>query len=406
MYRRKGNNMLPRYSIILLIISSISLQAQKAVVINPIANCLRNQVSAYMPKSLTSYIYRNLPASSETKIGSLRIGQMLYNEQVTVDEDNSHSPEVLVTLPYQYYDSENQQYRYLKTWMLRDDLTVIDSSDVYNYVPRQCEELPNANQSIISLKTPYTSNTTERTYSAGTYFVFDPVYSTPDQYIVYEYSPNTEYFETTAIPRDNCIQFTQALKPSERRKQFLNTVKQWTDDLDNTQRILPFVWAGASYCNGIDNDAYTNSYGDWIWPQFFGKQDGFDQSGLILRAARTAFIPYNYKTTSTLYQAAPARNADAVKPGDIICTNGMSMVISDDNTLIDSAGYTSGFAGVTRRPIHQRIQGINTLDDLREAYKNKQPLTMLNSNGEHTRDIHEYTIVSFEDMPLHKPTSV
>src|SRR5205814_4688733 len=104
-------------------------------------------------------------------------------------------------------------------------------------------------------------------------------------------------------------------------------------------------------------------------------KNGFDCSGVILRAAQIAGIPYFCKNTTTIAQClTPLKSEQQLREGDLILIKGHVMIVSDitKNLLIEARSYGHGYGKLHEISIDQVFEGIETYKDLCDAYYEKK----------------------------------
>jgi hypothetical protein len=133
----------------------------------------------------------------------------------------------------------------------------------------------------------------------------------------------------------------------------------------------------------------------------YNQLPGFDCAGLILRAAQCCGIPFFFKNSTTIaHYMRPLQPNETIEEGDILWIYGHVMVVADirRNTIVEARSHYHGFGKVHEIPLHQEFKGMNTFEDLRKAFFNKQGLERLDASGNVVQKITQFKILKFSSL--------
>ncbi len=399
-----------------LLILAVGIQVyagQTAYICIPVADMVLKPLQSYSGASAeeTAHLYTTLSASPEKgEYACLRAHQGLFNEQVTIVQERGD--EVQVQLTNCFYDSPADPEPHTLFWLLKHALVTeeeLQAQGVSQTIfPEPLEyTLPTSftNPQVVTLKLPWRDPVTRTVYSAGTRFVRSIKNDTTQSYGIMLYNPKNEQQVTSAIPRTlGHVVYTG--NPRKQQKDFVALLSLWATE--QAQGVVPYVWGGISF-TARTYAAYTlvksTRYGQpvayWLRPTLNPPYSGFDSSGLILRAAQIVGIPYPYKNTTTvMHHLRPLQQHDILEEGDIIWAPGHTIVISnlERNELIESQGYVRGYGKVHTLTLSQRYKNIATYDDLRAAYFNATPLSVLDSTGTVIAQVPQFMLLKFASV--------
>ena len=110
-------------------------------------------------------------------------------------------------------------------------------------------------------------------------------------------------------------------------------------------------------------------------------------------------IPYFLKNTTTLERVLkPLTPEETLREGDLIKITGHVMVVADleNNTLIEARGYQDGYGKVHEIALPLVFKGINSYQDLLDAYYAKKTLIRLNSDGKESQIFPTFNLLRLE----------
>lgn len=377
-----------------------SFSMQKGLVIVPVADLLGEPLC-----NGSSVTYDTLPLCGTTPAckGCPRLHQLLFNEIVTIlDEKNDQFYIEIDTVYFITTSSKKPQQRY---WTLKKNIAplskLVNNNDLKK-IPSGIsigQKATLTDRSIVTLLMPWHDPITKITFSAGTRFVTVPHENNQQRYGVYVFNPKSQSFSVSFIDKNKVI---NAADSSEPRERFLAILKNWCHQNNG---FIPYVFGGSSFV-GITNDSFIEkkekNYNYFDIPQFCATpKTGFDCSGLVLRAAQMAGIPYFYKNTYTLAELLhPLNTEDQLKDGDLIWIPGHVMIVSSikENKMIEARSYHHGYGKVHELELSKQFKNMHSYNDLLHAYFNKQPIERINSNGETKEKIKQFKLLKLDSV--------
>ena len=123
---------------------------------------------------------------------------------------------------------------------------------------------------------------------------------------------------------------------------------------------------------------------------------GYDCSELIMRMAQLAGINFVWKTSQVMSeQCAPLTSDGFLEDGDLIWFPGHIVIVSSiaNNEIIEARGYGSGYGCVHRIKLSECFKGIETYDNLVDAYFSQTPLFLCDKQGEVTKELPVFKIL-------------
>ena len=158
---------------------------------------------------------------------------------------------------------------------------------------------------------------------------------------------------------------------------------------------IAYVWGGCSLTEPYSGDQFEEinvpsslDNKQAIGYQYIGStaqpKTGFDCSGLILRAAQIAGMPYYYKNSTTIAtHLKPIDHFSDIKDGDLIWIPWHIMAIGDlkRNIIIEARHYNDGYGKLHAIKLNKLFKDINTFADLFNAIAQKKTLYRLDKIG-------------------------
>lgn len=371
---------------------------QKAVCVVPICDLICFSFNTLTNNQKAKEHYNKIAISGyKGNHNCVRDHQILFNETVEVLEE--YYDEIKINIKNAFVQNYGTTY-----WTLKENFIKAEDLD-QNKIPKQIDFKENNftdfYENNVTLVLPFYDNKTNKTYSAGTRFIYK--YKDMNNYTVYIYDPNDKNYIESIVTKKLCLD-SQKLDKYEKIKNFIKVLKSWTT-LENDQ-ILPFAWGGCSFIDKIKSHEFiltedlnhnNETIHYWTREELTRKPyAGFDASGLMLRAAQICEIPYFFKNTMTCSQflKTMAKN-EIIEEGDLIWFPGYLAAISDikNNLVIGGRGYQHGYGKIVEQPLKDLFLETETFEQLREAYFNKKSLTNIDKNGQINRTIYEFKIL-------------
>lgn len=365
-----------------------------AVVIVPYADMLLHPARHYGMAS-TALLYKNLAVSCEPTMSlpCARVHQVLFNEYLF--DAHRDGNEICGRIPQAVYgnDAYDTTVKKPRASFCTRARSVIFLADLIkkgfslDFLPclvrdKRCAE----NQETVTLMLPWTDPATNTLFSAGTRFVRtrDRDSSVAYGIVFVDFKKMRPVF--AAVPKHLCV--PEELKQYPRLL-FVMLLKAMLDY--SRPGIIPYVWGGSSFNKPLPDERYAlvlRTVGDSSTPCYERPHgtyphSGFDCSELVWRTAQTAGLNYTFKNTGMIEQEGrPLGLSEHVLPGDLIWIRGHVMIADPgDNTLIEAAGYASGFGKVQEIELVHRIYGISTYAELERAYREGRCIKLLDSGG-------------------------
>lgn len=381
-----------------------------AMVIAPVVEAVGSSAAQMGYKGDPIMLYQRLPlAAVDYRDGSCaRLHQLLLHEIVKVEHEEPY--EAKVTLCNTYYQLKNEREKRSTFWILKKNiipLTELSNSPYYTDTSKSRDlssRLPapisHQKQSqfkkyasrCVTLLAPFHDPVTGQSFSAGTRFALSSTHTprSAQDYEVYVYDPEKKDFVLTTIPV-SLVVLQRRRTHQEAVQLFVRIVRAWAH---LEQGVIPYVWGGCSVVHADPQDTLQEQTGGgdsrraryFVRPGYdYVPKTGLDCSGLILRAAQIAGLPYYFKNTTTLESnLKPLAANQALANGDLMFFPGHVVVITDvDNNLcVEARGYASGYGKVQEISVDKLFSETKNFDDLVKAYQDKKPLTLLAQSGE------------------------
>ncbi|MBA3953770.1 C40 family peptidase [Candidatus Dependentiae bacterium] len=381
----------------------------KAVVTVPVADTATKSLAFLTHGKSLEQVYTTLPCSPATGPSSCaRAHQFLFNEIVAVTQEAGDEVECKVNNVF-YEDPLNIPIS--SFWTLKKYIALLKNTkntavpEPYALDCKQVLDAPN----VLTLTLPWHDQVTEKTYSVGTRFVRVKERDTAHEYGVKLNAVLTDgnlEAIVSMVPKDSAI-IVHGLTFQERQKVFVSVLKKWVSSL----AVIAYVWGGGS-CIKTYKDAdfslASEKRGDddltyWTRPNDGIPHSGFDCSGLVLRAAQIAGLPYFFKNTATLaHNIGELKSTEELEEGDLVFYQGHVMIVSDlaNNEIIEAIGYSSGYGKVHALTLAKAFEGITTYADLTAAYFAKRPLKRLKRDGTIARELPTFKLLKLQNIGL------
>lgn len=375
-----------------LILSLITINsfAELAVITTPVADLLSSPASGLSKLCKPNEYYKNIPLSPVNHKFSHacpRLNQALFNEVVDIIETTTN--EAKIKILNAYYLNPSTKNKTGSFWMLKNNLIPIKKIPNYNkYIPNPINygQPINYDSNTVTLIKPFYCKETKQTFSAGTRFKTDKSQTNKRYFNTYCLNPSTKNFTKIKIPAKFAIQETKQTN-NEKRKLFVSLITDWA--VPTKYKSIPYVWGGCSFVDKqpvhkakiVDKKIKDQNLGYYKVSNKPATKYGLDCSGLVLRAAQAAGIPYYYKNTTTLlHELSKIKQSDQLKPGDLIWLSGHVIIIANPqkNLCIEARDYGHGYGKVQAIHINQLFKETPNIAKLKAAYLKGKPLTRIN----------------------------
>src|SRR3990167_2773484 len=358
-----------------------------AVTIVPVANLATEPLSKRFPRE--TFPYEKLPTTYKSKGGideCPRLHQLIFNERVNIIKKQGN--DVMVEVPYLFFQTSPKGQKINHYWSDARYFMPLKSANRYqHWVPapidfNQPESVSQSN--ICTLTRPFYYCPTDKSYSAGTRFI---VSDQDGSALIFD--PVEKKVHHATIPATYCVQNSQLTTPEQRQHFFVQLLKQW---VHNPHGKIPYVWGGCSHNFQYPTLNYivkAHTYKDKLYFNYCLQgnyptcDSGFDCTGLILRAAQIAQIPYLFKNTTTVgFNLKQLQSNEKIENGDLILFSGHIILISDvdKNLVIEARSKYDDYGYIHEIPLCQVFRGIETYADLRKAYETQEKLERLDAH--------------------------
>ncbi len=366
-----------------LITKNISIPA---VTIVPVANLATEPLSKRFPHE--TFPYEKLPTTFKSGIDSCpRLHQLLFNERVNIVKKQGN--DVMVEVPYLFFQTSPKGQKINRYWSDARYFMPMKTANRYQpWVPDPIDfnNPTSVRQSgICTLTRPFYYCPTDKTYSAGTRFITSDKDNT-----ALLFDPVAKELLHAPIPASYRVQDSKLKTPQQRQRFFIQLLKQW---VHNAHGKIPYVWGGCSHNfqyptldYAVKAHTYKNKvhFNYCLQGNYPACDSGFDCTGLVLRAAQIAQIPYFYKNTTTVgFNLKPLKANQMIENGDLILFPGHIIVISDinKNLVIEARSKRDDYGYIHEIPLNEVFRCIQTYADLRKSYLAQEKLERLGESG-------------------------
>lgn len=397
------------YNLILLSIIKISdlyssacTFEDKAVVISPV---IEASGMSLKNNNLDLNWYKKFFYSHKAKsIECPRLHQLLFNEVVTIRQDNGD--EVECELPSFFYYGVDKQKR-SNMWILKKNLMPLEyfkNNNLLCTIPAPYSTYLHTgnkdvnNKNILTLKTDYFDKVTKMHFSAGTRFNRRPRKDTKNKFSVILFDPKIKKQVQIFIPKEVAI--VNYGYQQNQIDNFLNQLEQFASEKNG---VIPYVWGGASTLDRVSEKDYSMNTKDGLsgWNRPTDIATGFDCSGLILKSTQICGMPYFLKNTYTLSkELRPLRIGESLENGDLIWYQGHVIIVSnvERNEVIEAVGYEFGYGRVIKLKLSKLFENINNYQELINAYHNKSELVRLKKDGSFGRNVKKFLLLKIKSI--------
>jgi len=374
---------------------------QKAIINVPIADLIGQQITTIIPDASAEHSYASIAVCKghiPSAIACPRLHQLLYNDIVEVISTTEE--EMCIQITHAYYLIPQTTTPQNVYWTLKKNLTLLDDLTAHgialSHIPAPIDFSDKnhsnlKNPTIVTLIEPHKDSTTNMTLSAGTRLVKVPPSHKKKTSAIEVFAIDYVHMKlhTIKIPYHKCVIFDTTKTKDERITDFVSLLKKWSHP---KQGVIAYVWGGTSFTQPIQSNfkevIKTGHNGDYSFFEYEkdtrSPKNGFDCSGVVLRAAQICGIPYFCKNTTTIAQClSPLTPDQPLQAGDLILIKGHVMIVSDitKNLLIEARSYGHGYGKLHEIPINQMFEGINTYGDLMNTYLRKKSVNVKDKDG-------------------------
>ena len=375
------------------------LFCQKAVVTAPIVDLVGQQITALIPNCSAAAAYSSIPVSAgeiQSPTACLRLHQLVYNDMIDIIK--IVDDEACIRTAHAYYripSSDQPQHTY---WTLKKNIMLLDDLAAHkictDHIPQPIDfnqENTNSDKQVVTLIEPHYDKTIDMLFSAATRFVKTPSArkrkSSNIEVFAIDYVRMKEYI--IKIPCGKCVIDDHTKTMEQRIHDYVHLLKAWAHQ---KKGCIPYVWGGTTFTkpthNAFKEVIASGSTGDYSFYEYEKDtqhpKNGFDCSGVILRAAQICGIPYFCKNTTTIAQCLqPLKKENQLTAGDLILIKGHVMVVSniEKNLLIEARSYGHGYGKLHEISLGDVFDSIQTYSDLCDAYYEKKVVKRKDKNG-------------------------
>ena len=321
----------------------------------------------------SSFPAANSPAAAPDDKSCRRAHQGLYNEVVNCIEEQEDQIKVSYNDIIYGFDAKTKEV--LKTfWIYKKNLVTLKelAEDLLKTIP----SANYAEEPTIVLIYPWKS------FSIGTRFKRVLQNDSPNAFAIERIDYNTNSIVFDFVPHQNAI---PEIKQDSglARKFFVKIINDLIDKIDQNN-VIPYVWGGSSFVEPYAESNFYKEDGNWHRDGKNNPYSGYDCSEFVMRMAKIAGIDFPWKTTAAIEKSRRALNdQDLLEEGDLIWVQGHVMIVSnlEQNEIIESRGYTSGYGCVHRATLDSCFDGIANYHDLLNRYYNHQTIKFKDKHG-------------------------
>ncbi len=383
---------------------------EAAYCIVPVVDLVGDALAKKYSTESVAQLYNNLPLFSKNIADCLRVHQLLFNERVTILEQKGD--EVLIQIASVYFESEKNDEKNDTYWALKKNFITISALESlgmkveqfpdyidYNYPQKQ------ASKPTVVLIEPFYDDVTKQYFSVGTRFALAKNKNNRTNYCAYVFNNKTNALASVCIPRHLCLDESKRITNNKKIETYVALLKRWA----HTTGIIPYVWGGCSFTTTCKNNTFTLQHSNDLQKKLFYRRPelkespktGFDCTGLMVRAAQIAGLPYFFKNSTTIKKNLQAlNNNDSIAEGDVLWIPGHVMIVSDivNNKLIEARAYNAGFGKVHEVSLAEVFKGINSYSQLKDIFHQKKQLERLDSKGKSIQIIDEFKILKLSSL--------
>ena len=406
----KYKKIISLFSFMLCIFSSHASNSRLAFTVVPVADLIGQPLKKKNGATKQAYDQLPLCGANLPFISCPRIHQLIFNEVVEILDERG--AEVKIAIPHLFYINAEKSKIQSTYWTLKDNLVTFEQLKQHNlkteFIPQpilfSTKYIPN-DPRIVTLAFPYYDSKTRLTFSAGTRFVQDTANSTEETYTVSVFDKKKFAFRKVSLPKKICLRVDHTNR-DEQIQTYVQLIRAWTKINDG---FIPYVWGGCSFTALSNNATFSEQntakkYG----ASYYALEDykhspkpGFDCTNLIARATQMCGIPYFFKNSTTVaHYMKPVPESSSLSEGDLIWVPRHVMVVGslEHNTLLEARHYGHGYGKVQEIALGKVFKGIETYDQLFDAFLKKEPLYRMDNKGEVKDTFSEFKILTLSSV--------
>lgn len=369
----------------------------------PVADAVRYPMALYgmSPEADLRDQYNAMPSSPDTAM-TPRAHQFLFNEIVEIIDQSGSEVHVRALNTYYLDEKGHKQSDF---WILKENLfcaaRFLGAPPIPNPIDYDGEGI--YNEDVLTLQMPLVHG--KIIFSAGTRFYRVPRLDDAESYAVciFDYSALNEC-PIAQVPKELAyVDYAKSKK--ERFNDFIQLIQKWAAF---EPRKIPFLWGGSSFDQLVEPGSFSmidcavkgKSGKAWSRVDADGNQihTGYDAAQMILRGMQIVGLPYFAKTTYTAQQElSPVSEDDHIKSGDFICFAGGMIMVADAtvNQIMLAGGYQHWNGVFHLISLNQFFEGLDTLQDLKNAIIRKKECVILDTNGKPWKSIKGLRLLRF-----------
>ncbi len=386
---------LPRF---VFLFFSISLyfwaKPYEAFVIVPVVDILSRSCDGTAQERVK--FYNNLPLSPvESSAYWPRIHQALFNETVwVIKEENGQA---FVEMKNCFILDEHYNKKEVQGWVQLDDVyateRAIKNRVQYGFpAPIDYRKSAQIVRPTLVIYEPWFEDQTQQIYSAGTRFIRAPQDDSEDFYAINLFDKSRHKLLKAFIGKRIAI-IEEERSQQQQQDLFLKILDTWC----SYQLPIAYVFGGSSFCKLTSAQAFLapycfggKSFSCWNSAEYDQKvMSGLDCSGLLLRAAQIAGMPYYFKNSLSILRGLKQLGEEkSLSVGDLVWTKGHVGIVSAliSPQFIEAAGYGRGYGKVHKIELKKRFLGAANWHDLLFSCFNHTVPTNINADGSLSQD--------------------
>lgn len=401
-------------SLLICIAANFTLQAGQTTnlavciaKITNVASCSLQEKYKCKNAEETAQCYDVMPNSTVNNKDCPRIHQLILHQVVTILEVLEHEYKVLIH--HAWVQNKEGKYVPLTGYVLKEDVQLVSTLraeiDPKKYIPDQ----PGFSNSApyVVLKEPFYN------HSIGTRFNLSCEDNNNSSALrnnkwnvrALSYTSHGATDLCYSIPKEFCHVALDG-------KLSISSEECVEEAIKNTSEKCPFTWGGATYTHPLHddvkpikstmNDENNNPYERWDRTDMPLLRSGMDASGYFLTLCQLCHIQNFAKNTTTLFALL-----DTIKPGyslknlDVVIFAGYAGFLHPEhNRITETRGYTNHSGRVRTVELSKTFKGIETTEQLLEAYYAGTPLELLSDAGAVIMAVKSWKIAPFESLNL------